>query len=299
MISDSMTADKPTSTPSLLRDLVSLSKPRLSSLVIFTGGIGLWLSPGKLAWDRSAGVLAALVLVVAAANTLNNFLERDSDRDMPRTATRPLPMRRLSPRVALVQGLVLTAISVPLLTALANPLTGGLGALALLSYVLVYTPLKRKSSLATIVGALPGAIPPLIGWTSATNALDAGGLALFAVLFTWQLPHFLAIGLYRAEEYAAAGLMVHALEIGPERTRTRALLWTIALVISSAALVWTGVGGWLTGATAALLGLGFLRRAAQGLRPEADNVWARGLFRYSLVYLTVLFAVMAVDKLIP
>ena len=293
-----MTAEK-ASPPSLLRDLISLSKPRLSSLVIFTGGIGLWLAPASVPWDRAVGVVCSLVLVVAAANTLNNFLERDSDRDMARTAMRPLPTRRLSPTVALVQGLLLTAVSVPLLTAVANPLTGLLGAVALLSYVLVYTPMKKRSSLATIVGALPGAMPPLMGWTAATNALDPGGLALFAVLFTWQLPHFLAIGLYRAPEYASAGLMVHAIEIGPERTRQRAFLWTIALVLSSAALLWTGVGGWLTGLAAVGLGVGFLTRAWRGLRPDADDVWARGLFRYSLVYLTLLFTAMAVDRLIP
>ena len=161
-----MTEQEAPAAPSLLRDLISLSKPRLSSLVIFTGGIGLFLA-------------------VAAANTLNNFLERDSDRDMPRTATRPLPTRRVSPRVALMQGLLLTALSVPMLTLVANRLTGLLGAIALLLYVLVYTPLKRRTAFSTIVGAIPGAMPPLMGWTAVTGTLDAGGLALFAVLFTW------------------------------------------------------------------------------------------------------------------
>lgn len=293
-----MTAQDAPATGSLLRDLISLSKPRLSSLVIFTGGIGLLLAPGEKAWDRSILVVTALVLVVAAANTLNNFLERDSDRGMARTATRPLPTRRISPWVALFQGLLLTVVSVPLLTMVANPLTGLLGAVALLLYVLVYTPLKRSTSLSTIVGAIPGAMPPLMGWTAATGALDAGGLALFAVLFTWQLPHFLAIGLYRAPEYASAGLVVHAIEIGPERTRRRAVAWTVALLISSAMLVVTGVGGLLTGLAAAALGVGFMIRALKGLRPDADDVWARGLFRYSLVYLTVLFTVMAVDKVL-
>ena len=283
--------------PSLLRDLISLSKPRLSSLVIFTGGIGLFLAPGEMAIQRSVIIVSALVLVVAAANTLNNFLERDSDRDMPRTATRPLPTRRVSPRVALMQGLLLTALSVPMLT-LANRLTGLLGAIALLLYVLVYTPLKRRTAFSTIVGAIPGAMPPLMGWTAVTGTLDAGGLALFAVLFTWQLPHFLAIGLYRAPEYASAGLLVHALEIGPQRTRQRAVLWTVALLVSSATLVLTGVGGLLTGLAAAVLGAGFLWRALKGLRADADDAWARGLFRYSLVYLTVLFTVMAVDRLL-
>ncbi len=293
-----MTEQEAPAAPSLLRDLISLSKPRLSSLVIFTGGIGLFLAPGEMAIQRSVVIVSALVLVVAAANTLNNFLERDSDRDMPRTATRPLPTRRVSPRVALMQGLLLTALSVPMLTLVANRLTGLLGAIALLLYVLVYTPLKRRTAFSTIVGAIPGAMPPLMGWTAVTGTLDAGGLALFAVLFTWQLPHFLAIGLYRAPEYASAGLLVHALEIGPKRTRQRAVLWTVALLMSSATLVLTGVGGLLTGLAAAVLGAGFLWRALKGLRADADDAWARGLFRYSLVYLTVLFTVMAVDRLI-
>ena len=293
-----MTEQEAPAAPSLLRDLISLSKPRLSSLVIFTGGIGLFLAPGEMAIQRSVIIVSALVLVVAAANTLNNFLERDSDRDMPRTATRPLPTRRVSPRVALMQGLLLTALSVPMLTLVANRLTGLLGAIALLLYVLVYTPLKRRTAFSTIVGAIPGAMPPLMGWTAVTGTLDAGGLALFAVLFTWQLPHFLAIGLYRAPEYASAGLLVHALEIGPQRTRQRAVLWTVALLVSSATLVLTGVGGLLTGLAAAVLGAGFLWRALKGLRADADDAWARGLFRYSLVYLTVLFTVMAVDRLL-
>ena len=133
-------------------------------------------------------------------------------------------------------------------------------------------------------------------WRS--GRLEAGGLLLFALLFLWQIPHFLAIGLYRAAEYKAAGMVIHANSLGPVATRRRIAAWTVLLVAATGLLVPLGVGGWLTGAAAALLGLGFLTRTLVGLRPGADDVWARGLFRYSLVYLTGLFAVLAVDHLL-
>lgn len=286
------------STPSRLSDLVGLTKPRLSGLVIFTGGGSLLLAPQNVSVGHAVASVAGLVGVVAAANTLNNYLEQETDALMARTASRPLPTHRMAPSVALAQGLVLTALSVPLLTFGANPLTGLLGAIALVIYAFIYTPMKRQTALATLVGAIPGAMPPLMGWTAASGRLEAGGLLLFALLFLWQIPHFLAIGLYRAAEYQAAGMVIHANSLGPVATRRRIAAWTVLLVAATGLLVPLGVGGWLTGAGAALLGLGFLARALAGLRPGADDVWARGLFRYSLVYLTGLFGVLAVDHLL-
>ncbi|MEC8423168.1 MAG: protoheme IX farnesyltransferase, partial [Myxococcota bacterium] len=177
------------SRPSLLRDLFSLTKPRLSALVLVTAGGGLWLSGASLGWRHAVATVGGTLMVVGGANALNCYLERDSDAHMARTARRALPMGRLDPTVALVFGLVLSAVSIPLLTLTTTPLAGLLAAVALVSYVLVYTPLKRRSSISTLVGALPGALPPLIGWTAATGRLDAGGLVLFAVLFLWQIPH--------------------------------------------------------------------------------------------------------------
>src|SRR5438552_13144667 len=136
------------------------------------------------------------------------YLERDTDALMARTMNRPLPAQRLEPMLALKLGVALAAVSVPLLTFAVGALPGLLASIALVSYVLLYTPMKRHSAAALLVGALPGAIPPLIGWTAATGRLDLPGVLLFAVMFLWQVPHFLAITLFRKDEYARAGLVV-------------------------------------------------------------------------------------------
>ena len=207
----------------MISDLWTLTKPRLSMLVIITAGGGYWLAGSN---DLLSGMLAVggTTLVVAAANVLNNYLERESDKDMTRTSVRPLPTGRLAPSIALLFGVLLTAISVPLLTFGANPLTGLLAAVALILYVLVYTPMKRVSSMNTLVGAIPGALPPLIGWTAATGSIEVGGLLLFALLFLWQIPHSLAICIYRQKEYESAGLVVLPSEHGLAVTRRQMLL---------------------------------------------------------------------------
>lgn len=282
----------------LLSDLLSLTKPRLSLLVLVTGGGGMWLSGAPLDAALVARVLLGLTLVVGGANALNCYLERDTDRYMARTARRPLPAGRMAPPVALVFGLLLSAISIPLLTFGANPLSGLLAAVALLSYVLVYTPLKRRSSVSTLVGALPGALPPLIGWVAATGRPDAGGLVLFGILFLWQIPHSLAIGLYRAPEYARAGLVVFPLEHGEEATRRQMVLYTLPLIVLPLALVHLGVAGLFTLVAGGLLGVGFLALTVQGLVRGSGATWARRVFFASLVYLTGLFGVLGLDRLL-
>ena len=215
---------------------------------------------------------------------------------MARTATRALPMGRLDPRLALIFGLVLSSASVPLLTWMTTPLAGLLAAVALVSYVLVYTPLKRRSSISTLVGALPGALPPLIGWTAATGRLDAGGLILFAILFVWQIPHSLAIGIYRQREYERAGLVVFPSEHGLEATRRQMLLYAMAMAPLPLALVALGVASWGSLVVGSALGLWFLHLCWRGFRSSLGAVWARKVFWASLVYLTALFAVLAVDQ---
>src|SRR5438552_3753678 len=189
-------------------DLLALAKPRITALVVFTTASGLWLAPRGVPARTVVFTLVGTVLIVAAANVLNMYLERDSDALMKRTMNRPLPAGRMDPQLALRFGLALAAVSVPLLTFAVGPLPGLLASVALVSYVLLYTPLKRYTAAALLVGAVPGAIPPLIGWTAATERLDLPGVLLFAVMFLWQVPHFLAITLFRREEYARAGLVV-------------------------------------------------------------------------------------------
>lgn len=283
--------------PGFIRDLVSLSKPRLSSLVLFTAGGGLWLSGVSVHWIQAAAAVLGTTLVVAGANTLNCYLERDIDKRMGRTRTRPLPAGRLSPRAALIAGLVLSLVSVPMLTVLTTPLAGLLAAIALISYVLVYTPLKQRTSLSTLVGAFPGALPPLIGWTAATGTLDPGGLLLFALLFVWQIPHSLAIGIYRQSEYDNAGLLVFPSEHGLVATHRQILLYSLALFPLPLALAYVGIGGTATMLAGTALGAVFLWLAMEGYRERGGSRWARKLFRFSLIYLTGLFVVLPLDQL--
>lgn len=281
-----------------LGDLLALAKPRITALVVFTTASGLWLAPRGLSTAGIALTLVGTVLIVAGANTLNMYLERDSDALMARTAGRPLPAGRMDPAVALRLGIGLSVLSVPLLTFAVGPLPGLLASIALVSYVLLYTPLKRRSATALLVGAIPGAIPPLIGWTAATGRLDLPGVLLFAVMFLWQVPHFLAITLFRKGEYARAGLVVQPNEPGGERAaRANIVRYTVALVGVSLLFVPIGVAGRLYLMTALVAGAAFLGYGLLGLRENAGTRWARNLFFLSLVYLTALFAVLMVDRI--
>ncbi|TMA16589.1 MAG: protoheme IX farnesyltransferase [Deltaproteobacteria bacterium] len=248
---------------------MALAKPRITALVVFTTAIGLWLAPHGLRPVTIALTLVGTVLIVAAANVLNMYLERDTDALMARTMSRPLPAHRMDPGVALRFGVALAAVSVPLLTFAVGALPGLLASIALVSYVLLYTPMKRQTATSLLVGALPGAIPPLIGWTAATERLDLPGVLLFAVMFLWQVPHFLAITLFRKEEYARAGLVVQP-NLG------------------------VGRGAYL--AVALMVGAIFLGYAIGGLRQGAGRRWARNLFLLSLLYLPVLFGALVLDR---
>ncbi len=279
----------------LLRDVVMLAKPRITALVVFTTGVGFAVAPGPLSPARLLATLAGLVLVVAGANTLNQWLERDTDGRMERTKSRPLPAGRMQPEVALVLGLAWAAAGLPLLAALVGAGVALLAAFALVAYVVFYTPLKRVTPLALWVGAVPGALPPLIGWTAATGRVSAPGVLLFAILFMWQAPHFLAVALFRKSEYARAGLRVLPVASGEDETRRQIVAWTVVLVVVSLLPLPLRVAGRVYLVAAGVLGAGFLTGALRGLRRGAGDSWARGLFIYSLVYLTGLLAALVVD----
>jgi len=276
-------------------DLLSLTKPRLSSLVLLTTAGGMYLAPGQLPASAAFLVMLATAGTVGAANALNCFAERDSDRFMQRTAVRPLPAGRMDPKVALGFGVALALLSIPTLFAVAGPLTGGLGLLAFLSYVFAYTPLKARSHHAMLVGAVPGALPPLMGWTAQTGTLDAPGLLLFGILFFWQLPHFIAIALFRKEEYLAAGLKSVPLQRGEDAARLQVVLYLLALLPTSFALYAVHAAGLLYLVAALVLGGAFLAHGAWGLWKKGDAAWARQLFFLSLVYLSGLFLALWLD----
>ena len=273
-------------------DLVSLLKPGLSSLVLCTLAGGMWLAPGELSVARWVGTLLGTAGTVGAANAMNCWLERDRDRFMARTRLRPLPSGRMESGVALAFGILLAVFSLPLLAMASNGLTGWLGFLALVSYVAAYTPLKPKSPMAMLVGAIPGSLPPLMGWTAVTGRIGVGGLLLFGILFAWQMPHFLAIALFRKEEYRNAGYMALPLVSGDAATRIWMLVWTVLLVALSVLLVPFGVAGPLYLVVALALGSAFLVLVARGVLRREQKAWARKTFFFSLVYLAGLFAAL-------
>lgn len=279
--------------PGFARDLLTLCKPSITAMNVLAalGGYSLagGVSPGKALWAAFGTGVA-----VAAANVLNMWMEREGDRSMARTAARPLPSGRVSPRLALVFGLGLSILSIALLATI-NTVTASLGLLAIFAYVCLYTPMKRRSPLALVVGAVPGAAPPLMGWTAATGELGLGGLVLFGILWAWQMPHFIAIALYRGEDYARAGIQTVVAVRGDRVAKAQAVAWATLLLAVSLALVPLGHASWGYGVVAAALGLWYLGWSLRGFRADAGIPWARRFFFASLVYLPALCVALALD----
>jgi protoheme IX farnesyltransferase len=268
-----------------LADYLSLTKPGVTGMVVVTTAAGLlWGAPPPLV--TIVATVVATALVVGAANTLNCWWERDSDRAMARTATRPLPAGRLDAAHALVFGLALAAASLPLYLRFTDGPTTLLALVALAAYVLIYTPLKRRSPVALVVGALPGALPPLIGASAARGLGDGAGWALFAVLFCWQLPHFLAIAVKRRDEYAAAGLRVVSVVHGERAARRAALRWALLLWIASLVPPALGLAGPGAAVGAFVAGGAFVVVVADRRAPARR--WATRVFLGSLLHLLAL-----------
>ena len=297
MSSSAGTATTSRDTLGVVQSLVQLTKPGVTRLVIVTTFCGALVAPGHIAPFRFLLALLGTVLVVAAANTFNMYLERDSDRAMERTRNRPLPSGRLAPEVALWFGLALALIGLPLLSLCVNALTGLLAAVALVSYVLVYTPLKRITPYALHVGAVPGAIPPLIGWAAVTGSLDRRALLLFAILFFWQLPHFLAIAIFRQREYERAGLRVMPAARGLPSTKRAIVLHSLLLLAASLLPAFMGMAGPVYLVFIGALAGAFVGWGVYGLRKEAGPRWARSLFFASLPYLVLVFGALVVSAL--
>jgi protoheme IX farnesyltransferase len=277
-------------------DLVALVKPSIMVMALLTAAGSMSLAPGGASAAEMLVLLVGVALIVGAANTLNMYLERDIDCLMARTKNRPLPQRRLDPSTALVFGTLQGAIALPILVAI-NPITAALGLLALILYVGVYTPMKQRSHWAVWVGGVPGAMPALMGWTAATGHISLAGLAVFGVLFFWQVPHFHAIALYRQREYHAAGLKTLPGTHGEWAAKLEIVLYLLVQVLVSLTLVPLGVSGVPYLITAAVLGTFVLAQGALGLAATgpAATKWARNVFLASIVYLPVLFAVMVLD----
>jgi len=281
-----------------------LVKARLTFLVLLTTLAGFYagMETGT-AWTGLIHALFGTALVACGAAALNQWWEREHDAKMPRTETRPLPARELTPSTVLLTGGILSMAGLIYLALLVNLLTALLGAITLFSYVLVYTPLKRITTLNTAIGAIPGALPPLMGWAAARDNISLEGWALFAILFFWQLPHFLAIAWLYREEYAKAGfVMLPVRDPDGVRTGRQAVSHTLGLIAVSIcpAVLTAGpdslpIAGQVYFFGALLLGLAFLWCAIQFSR-DLSRARARQLFFASILYLPLLFGLMALDK---
>jgi heme o synthase len=274
-----------------------LVKARLTVLVLLTTLAGFYAgAEGRTDWALLLHTLLGTALVACGAAALNQWWEREHDAKMPRTATRPLPTNELSPTTVLLAGGVLCIGGLVHLALFVNLLTSVLGAITLFSYLLVYTPLKRVTTLNTAVGAIPGALPPLMGWTAASDHVSREGWALFAILFFWQLPHFLAIAWLYREEYAKAGfVMLPVRDPDGVRTGRQAVSHTLGLIPVSICPALFGMAGQVYFFGALLLGIAFLWCAIQFSR-ELTRARARQLFLASILYLPLLLGLMALDK---
>lgn len=274
-----------------------LVKARLTTLVLLTTAVGFYIGEiGAINFVLFFNTLAATGLVAAGASALNQLLEREHDAKMRRTQDRPLPSGRLQPATVAIFGGVSSVAGLIYLALAVNLLTSVLGAVTLVSYLFIYTPLKRVTWLNTAIGAIPGALPPLMGWTAARNELGGEGWALFAILAFWQMPHFFAIAWMYRDEYAKAGfVMLPNVEADGSRTGQQTVSHTFALLIASLCPFVFKMAGttYLTGAI--VLGAGFLFCAIQFSR-QLTLARARQLFLASIIYLPLLLALMVWDK---
>lgn len=281
------------------RDLLTLTKPGVTRMCVLTTAGGMLLAPGSVSASLALATLLGTTLAVAGANAFNMWWERDIDRLMARTRRRPLPAGRMAPRTALGFAAVLSLVAMLVLGLGANPLAAALAGAAIASYVLVYTPLKVRTPAALVVGAVPGAVPPLVGWTAVTGGIEAPAVILFLILLVWQIPHFIAIALYRKQEYARAGIRVVPLVRGEAIAKIQAVAWAMLLVPLSLMLAPMGVAGGMYVACALALGMGFLGWSFTGLDDGAGPRWARGYFFASLVYLPALTLALVLDVALP
>ncbi len=279
------------------RAYLELGKPRLSLTAVFAVVTGVYIgSPGLPDAGLVISCAVAAMLVAMGGSALNMFAERDHDGRMQRTSGRPLPAGRLRPVEGLVAGAIAVVCGVALFVFTSNLLAAGLCALIALLYVLIYTPLKRVTALNTLVGAVPGALPPVVGYAAASGMIDMRSLLLFVILFLWQIPHFLAIAWRYRDEYALGGMRMMPL-VDPDGRSTGAqmIIFTVSLVVATLAAYFAGMAGNVYLATAVVLGLIFLVSSIiAGVFRQASGM--RRCFLVSVVYLPVLFGVMMLDK---
>ncbi|MBI3636152.1 MAG: protoheme IX farnesyltransferase [Candidatus Rokubacteria bacterium] len=281
----------------VVADLVALTKPRVVLMVLVTTLVGYYIGLDRVPdWARMLHLAVGTALAAGGTLALNQYWEREVDARMARTRSRPLPQGRLAPLEALVFGVAISVIGVGYLAVSVNVLAAVVTGAIVAMYVFVYTPLKLRTALCTLVGALPGALPPVIGWVAARDALGAGAWVLFAIMFAWQLPHALAIAWLYREDYARGGIRVLPV-IDPDGTRTERhiAISSVALLVVSLLATPAGIAGPLYFVTAFALGAVFVVFGAQQALLPSRTAIRRVLFA-SLFYLPLILTVLAVDK---
>jgi protoheme IX farnesyltransferase len=294
-------ASAPAPAPSLLRDLVTLTKPRIISLLLVTTVAPMFIT------DRGIPPLSLVLWVIlggylmaGGANAINMWFDRDIDTRMSRTKLRPIPSGRIAPGVGLAFGIGLGAIAFAVFYRLVNPLSAWLALAGLLFYVLIYTMwLKRSTAQNIVIGGAAGAFPPLVGWAAVTGSLDLAAIYLFAIIFYWTPPHFWALALVKQGDYARAGVPMMPVVRGERRTKVEMLLYTLFLLPLTIMPAFFGALGPFYLAAAALLGARLLWYCVQLLRETGVTPTAWRMYKYSLLYLALLFVAMGVDRALP
>jgi protoheme IX farnesyltransferase len=290
-----------------VRDWITLLKPRVLTLVVYTGIIGLLVAPGPMHPVLAVTAILCITIAAGAAGAMNMWYDRDIDAIMRRTIKRPIPTGRISADAALTYGVVLAVGSVALMGLATNWLAAGVLAFSIFFYVVIYTMLlKRRTPQNIVIGGAAGAFPPLIGWVAVTGSMEALPLVLFAIIFMWTPPHFWALSLWAHQDYERAGVPMLPVTHGARETRKQVVIYTVLLVPLTLAPWLMGFNTWVYGAVAALLGANFLRHAWLTWRDEQDatgvsltkDMPAKRCFKYSISYLFLLFGALALDRLL-
>jgi len=279
----------------IARDYLQLSKSRIVLMVLITTAAGYLFGAHSVDGLLMLHALLGTALVAAGTNALNQYVEREHDARMHRTRTRPLPAGRITPRAALIFSSAVAILGTVYLGLMVNWLTAALGAFTLATYIFIYTPLKRVSTLNTLIGAIPGAIPPLMGWTAATNHLGAGGWIIFGILFLWQLPHFMAISWLHREDYARGGFAMLAVrDTDGAAVARQAIFYTLVLIPVSIAPALLGLTGTVSFIGAAAAGAVFLAATIRFYFDRGPRS-ARSLFMISNLYLITVMLLLVVN----
>jgi protoheme IX farnesyltransferase len=279
-----------------VRDYFALLKPRVMSLVVFTGLAGVLVAPGNLHPLLAMVTVACIAIGAGAAGAINMWYDRDIDAIMTRTRNRPLPAGRMMPGNALGFGIVLAVAAVALMGLAVNLPAALLLSMAIAFYVFVYTVwLKRRTPHNIVIGGAAGAFPPMIGWAAVSGGVGVEGIALFALIFFWTPPHFWSLSLYRADDYGRAGIPMLPVVAGPRETKRQILIYTVLLLPLGTLPYWLGIAGIIYLAISATLGLLFLAAAIAVWFEDGERA-AKRMFGFSIFYLFALFAALIVDR---